>query len=70
MYPTLGEFVDALEQAGELHRITVPVSPILEVTAIADRISKSPAPYISENRQTNSTLDSQGQAAKPCCLRM
>ena len=49
MYPTLGEFVDALEQAGELHRVKVPVSPILEITQIADRVSKSPAPHTSEN---------------------
>ncbi len=42
-YRTLRDFVEALDQAGELHRITAPVSPILEITAIADRISKSPA---------------------------
>jgi len=42
-YPTLREFLNALEQAGELHRIDAPVSPRLEVTEIADRVSKSPA---------------------------
>jgi 4-hydroxy-3-polyprenylbenzoate decarboxylase len=46
-YPTLRDFVDALDAAGELHRIDAPVSPILEVTEIADRVSKSPAPTVS-----------------------
>lgn len=41
-YPHLRAFVEALEAQGELHRITVPVSSMLEVTEIADRISKSP----------------------------
>lgn len=45
MYETLRDFVAALERAGELKRITAPVSPILEIAAIADRVSKSPAPH-------------------------
>jgi len=49
MYPTLRDFVEALEQAGELHRVTVPVSPILEIAQIVDRISKTPAPHASEH---------------------
>ena len=48
-YPTLRDFIDALAAAGELHRITAPVSPILEITEIADRVSKSPAPRVSEH---------------------
>jgi 4-hydroxy-3-polyprenylbenzoate decarboxylase len=48
MYPTLRDFVAALEQAGELHRIKTQVSPLLEVTQITDRISKSNAPRASE----------------------
>jgi 4-hydroxy-3-polyprenylbenzoate decarboxylase len=44
MYRSLGEFVAALESQGELARIRVPVSPILEIAEIADRESKSPAP--------------------------
>lgn len=43
MYATLREFVEALERAGELRRITAPVSPILEIAAIADRVSRLPA---------------------------
>ncbi len=42
MYRTLGDFVSALDQAKELQRVTAPVSPILEITEIADRMSKSP----------------------------
>jgi len=34
-----------LERAGELARITDPVSPILEITRIADAESKAPAPH-------------------------
>ncbi|MEM9881431.1 MAG: UbiD family decarboxylase [Planctomycetota bacterium] len=48
-YPSLREFVDALEAAGELHRVTAPVSSMLEVTEIADRVSKSPAAQASEH---------------------
>ncbi|MFI4859189.1 MAG: UbiD family decarboxylase [Phycisphaerales bacterium JB063] len=42
-YASLREFVDALDAAGELHRVTQPVSCMLEVSAIADRVSKSDA---------------------------
>jgi 4-hydroxy-3-polyprenylbenzoate decarboxylase len=41
-YKNLHEFVRRLEQTGELHRITAPVDPHLEITEIADRISKGP----------------------------
>lgn len=39
---TLSEFIDAIDQAGELHRITTPVKVHLELTEIADRVSKMP----------------------------
>ena len=42
-YASLGEFVEALEQAGELKRISAEVSSQLEVSAIVDKVSKSPA---------------------------
>ena len=45
MYHTIREFVEALEAAGELKRITADVSPILEIAEIADRTSKSQAPF-------------------------
>ncbi|MEM1107411.1 MAG: UbiD family decarboxylase domain-containing protein [Planctomycetota bacterium] len=48
-YTNLRDFIDALDTAGELHRITVPVSSMLEVTEIADRVSKSAAANLSEH---------------------
>ncbi len=45
MRHNLGSFVEALERAGELVRVRVPVSPVLEIGAIADRISKALAPH-------------------------
>ncbi|MBB6431190.1 UbiD family decarboxylase [Algisphaera agarilytica] len=47
-YSNLRTFVEALESAGELRRISVPVSSMLEITEIADRVSKSPAASVSE----------------------
>ncbi|MEE2682065.1 MAG: UbiD family decarboxylase domain-containing protein, partial [Planctomycetota bacterium] len=46
-YSTLGHFIEALEQQGELRRIRARVSPLLEITEITDRISKGPAPSSS-----------------------
>jgi 4-hydroxy-3-polyprenylbenzoate decarboxylase len=43
-YKDLREFIAALERAGELKRIRAEVDPILEVTEIADRVSKSKTP--------------------------
>jgi len=44
MYRTVQDFARALAGAGELSRITAPVSPVLEIAEIADRSSKSLAP--------------------------
>lgn len=41
-YSSYREFVDQLDRAGELRRITEPVATELEITAIADREMKSP----------------------------
>ena len=41
-YDSLREFVQKLEAAGELKRISVEVDPVLEITEIADREMKSP----------------------------
>jgi len=49
MFPTLRDFVNALEKAGELVRIKAKVSPLLEIAEIADRVSKSPAAHVSEH---------------------
>ncbi len=39
---SLSDFITALDRAGELHRITAPVRVHLELTEIADRVSKQP----------------------------
>jgi 4-hydroxy-3-polyprenylbenzoate decarboxylase len=44
MFPTLRDFVSALDAAGELRRVRERVSPVLDVSRIADLESKSPAP--------------------------
>lgn len=43
-YSDLREWIAALERAGELKRIGVEVDPILEITEITDRVSKSQTP--------------------------
>ena len=47
MERTLADFLRALDRAGELHRISNEVSPILEISEIADRHSKSLCPSMS-----------------------
>ena len=49
MYETLADFVRALDQAGELRRIRVPVSPILEIAALSDAQAKAQCPRVSEH---------------------
>jgi 4-hydroxy-3-polyprenylbenzoate decarboxylase len=44
-YNDLREWIAALERAGELKRVRVPVDPILEITEITDRVSKSRKPH-------------------------
>ena len=41
-YPSLNAFINALDKAGELRRISFPVATELEITEIADREMKSP----------------------------
>ena len=48
-YRSLRDFITALDRAGELHRVHVPVSPLLEVSEITDRVSKSPAAHVSRH---------------------
>lgn len=45
-YEDLRAFIDALETAGELRRIKVEVDPILEISEIADRVSKRGGPAL------------------------
>lgn len=50
-YANLREFVAALAAGGELVRVKAPVSPVLEISEIADRVSKSEAPRKSKHAQ-------------------
>jgi 4-hydroxy-3-polyprenylbenzoate decarboxylase len=45
-YNSLADFVQVLERAGELRRITYPVKAELEITEIADRVMKSGGPAL------------------------
>ncbi|HPQ54379.1 MAG TPA: menaquinone biosynthesis decarboxylase [Spirochaetota bacterium] len=45
-YKNLNEFIRDLEKAGDLKRITVEVDPYLEITEIADRVSKAAGPAL------------------------
>ena len=45
-YRNLQDFIDRLEQAGELVRIREPVSPYLTITEITDRVSKAGGPAL------------------------
>ena len=42
VFDRLGDFIDALDRAGELTRVTLPVSAKLELAAISDRVMKQP----------------------------
>ena len=45
-YSDLREFIATLDAAGELRRISAPVSPELEITEVTDRISKQRGPAL------------------------
>ena len=45
-YENLQDFVQALEKAGELQRITAEVDPVLQISEITDRVSKSLGPAL------------------------
>ncbi len=45
-YKDLRDFIDMLEQRGELKRITQPVNPVLEMTEIADRTLRAGGPAL------------------------
>jgi len=50
MYSDIRQFVNALEAAGELKRVRAKVDPVLEIAAIADRVSKMRAPRLPAQR--------------------
>jgi 4-hydroxy-3-polyprenylbenzoate decarboxylase len=54
-YDDLREWIKTLEKNGELKRITAEVSPELEITEIADRVSKIGATSAAAKKLTSST---------------
>jgi 4-hydroxy-3-polyprenylbenzoate decarboxylase len=59
---TLRDFLVELEREGELWRVKARVSPVLEIPAIADRMSKSPAPHGNEELDRSSAAKLGGKA--------
>ncbi|OJY19415.1 UbiD family decarboxylase [Pandoraea sp. 64-18] len=51
-YVDLRDFTAQLERSGQLRRIDVPVSPVLEMTALADRVLKAAGPALWFARPT------------------
>jgi 4-hydroxy-3-polyprenylbenzoate decarboxylase len=45
-YRDLRDFIAQLEQQGELRRVRQPVSPVLEMTAVADRVLRAEGPAL------------------------
>src|SRR3954449_11198313 len=60
-YNDLREWIAALDRAGELRRIKVEADPILEITEIADRVSKA-------GRRGQSALKTYTEAGGPALL--
>ena len=54
-YTDLRDFINQLESIGELKRITQPISPILEMTEIADRVLKAGGPALLFENVTDGT---------------
>ncbi len=54
-YRDLRDFVQQLEELGELKRVAVPVSPVLEATEIADRVLRAGGPALLFERPHDGT---------------
>ncbi len=55
-YRDLRDFIAQLEQLGELKRVSVPVSPILEMTALCDRALRAGGPALLFENPTGHTM--------------
>jgi 4-hydroxy-3-polyprenylbenzoate decarboxylase len=55
-WKNLREFLDELERRGDLRRVDIEVDPALEITALADRASKSGGPALLLTRPKNSSI--------------
>lgn len=56
MYRDLREFIGQLEAGGELRRIAEPVSPVLEMTAVCDRVLRAGGPALLFERPTGHSM--------------
>jgi len=54
-YDDLRDWIKALERTGELKRIRTEADPILEITEITDRVSKSPTPMEGQTPRPSAT---------------
>ena len=59
-YPDLQSFIKALDEQGYLKRVSVEVDPVLEISAIADRVSKMPAADGNDPPNTDPVHGRQG----------
>ncbi len=55
-YLDLRDFIDQLEQAGELRRVKQPVSPHLEMTALCDRVLRASGPALLFEQPTGHSM--------------
>ncbi|MBK1655548.1 4-hydroxy-3-polyprenylbenzoate decarboxylase [Allochromatium vinosum] len=55
-YRDLRDFIDQLEQRGELHRVSVEVDPYLEITEICDRTLRAGGPALLFERPKGSRI--------------
>ena len=55
-YPDLSAFLTALERAGELRRVTVPVDPTLEISEIVTRVVSRRGPALLFERPTRGSM--------------
>jgi 4-hydroxy-3-polyprenylbenzoate decarboxylase len=51
-YSDLRDFIRQLEQLGELRRVAAPVSPVLEMTELGDRLLRAGGPAVLIERPT------------------
>src|SRR3712207_8888173 len=55
-YPDLRSFLGALERAGELRRVTVPVDPSLEISEVVTRTVRAGGPALLFERPTRGEM--------------
>ncbi len=61
-YRDLRDFIDQLENGGELRRVQEPLDPRLELTALGDRLLRSEGPAVLVERPARSTI--------PCLINL